>query len=308
MTTTSPKTRDYPLKPHKFAALFPLMTGQEFDRLVEDIRRHGQQVPITTYRGEILDGRNRYRACEELDIEPVTVEFTGPETPLEFVTSMNLHRRHLSDRQRALIAAKIANALPGVSVKHLRKEQVGIPTVCEVIPIGTAARALNIGRSSVISARVVLRGGTPEEITLAEAGTLPLEMTSKQIRAGVSAEERKQCRVSMPARGARISRTGAAVYAMIAAGEKPKPIRRRRDEPPPEPIVEPTPPPPAPEPTLTERLIGLMRATINALPGVAAMTLVEDTSITPADLDRLAEWLMDVEIVLRRARAEQRGK
>jgi len=84
---------------HPVANIFPLMTGQEFDALVNDIAEHGQAEPIWLYDGQVLDGRNRYRACMELGIVPDVREYTGKD-PHAFVVSLNLHRRHLTREQR----------------------------------------------------------------------------------------------------------------------------------------------------------------------------------------------------------------
>ena len=43
--------------------MFPLLQGSEFDELVEDIRKHGLREPNTLLEGQVLDGRNRQRAC-----------------------------------------------------------------------------------------------------------------------------------------------------------------------------------------------------------------------------------------------------
>ena len=68
------------LETHVIADIFPLMSTQEFDDLVRDIRLRGQREPIRLYEGQILDGCNRYRACQQLDIEPATLDLSTEAT------------------------------------------------------------------------------------------------------------------------------------------------------------------------------------------------------------------------------------
>ena len=99
---------------HPAANIFPVMTGEEFDALVEDVREHRLQVPIELYEGQILDGRNRYKACQEIgiDVDEHTKDVTGyvndqySGDPVSHVLSLNLHRRHLDTSQRAMIAGR----------------------------------------------------------------------------------------------------------------------------------------------------------------------------------------------------------
>jgi hypothetical protein len=49
---------------HPLAEKFPLMEGDDLQRLADDIAARGLQMPIVTYEGKILDGRNRYRAAK----------------------------------------------------------------------------------------------------------------------------------------------------------------------------------------------------------------------------------------------------
>jgi len=94
----------------------------------------------------ILDGRNRYRACLELDLEPETKEYNGDD-PTAYVVSLNLHRRHLNESQRALVAARLAKMQPGRPRKNASRESVTQPV---------AAEALHVGRATVQKARKVL--------------------------------------------------------------------------------------------------------------------------------------------------------
>jgi ParB-like nuclease domain len=76
-------------------------------QLARDIKRQGQLEPIILHEGLILDGRNRYRACQIAGVNPRTGDFGTLSTqrcPEEFVVSRNLRRRHLSLGQKAAIA------------------------------------------------------------------------------------------------------------------------------------------------------------------------------------------------------------
>ena len=64
---------------HAAAALFPLLEVEspEFGELIQDIREHGLLQPIVLCDGKILDGRNRYRACQHAGVEPTVGPFIG---------------------------------------------------------------------------------------------------------------------------------------------------------------------------------------------------------------------------------------
>jgi ParB-like chromosome segregation protein Spo0J len=83
---------------HPVAALFPDMSPGDFAALIEDIRQNGVRTPILVHDGQILDGRHRYRACQQLGIACPTVNWNGRALWLE-VQSRNLIRRHLSKEQ-----------------------------------------------------------------------------------------------------------------------------------------------------------------------------------------------------------------
>ena len=155
------------MKHHEYANLFPMLPDAELQSLAADIAANGLQTPITTLDDMILDGRNRHRACEIAGVDPTFEEYLGGD-PLGFVVSHNLHRRHLTNGQRSMIAARLADL------------KVGNPNL--IAPIGAivsegktrdeAAAQMKIGRSSLDRAKKVQRDGIPELVQAVDSGEI----------------------------------------------------------------------------------------------------------------------------------------
>lgn len=94
------------IEPHPAADLFPMLDDDELQELADDIAEHGLHHAIVMLDGMVLDGRNRLRACEMVDVRPSFVDYDGDD-PIAFVVSVNLHRRHLMAGQRAALAVSI---------------------------------------------------------------------------------------------------------------------------------------------------------------------------------------------------------
>jgi len=107
---------------HPLAALIPAMTPDELEKLTADIGHNGLLDPIVLFEGKILDGRHRAQACEESGVTPRFVEFAGKD-PLDFVIAKNLHRRHLSTTQKAMLAAELLPLLEAQARE--RQQQAG---------------------------------------------------------------------------------------------------------------------------------------------------------------------------------------
>jgi len=108
---------------HELAKLIPEMAETEYRELVSDIANNGLIEPITLYEGKILDGRHRYRACMEIGLRPEYEQFDGGDA-LQFVISKNLHRRHLTSSQLAVVSL---NVLPYLEEKA-KERQAWTPT------------------------------------------------------------------------------------------------------------------------------------------------------------------------------------
>ena len=162
-----------PLPSHPLADLFPLIEGAEFAELVADIAANGLRVPIVTIEGEagpvILDGRNRYRACIEAGVEPRFERYEGDD-PAAFVVSINLKRRHMTESQRSIVGARLANLERGAN-QHTGAS-ANLRTLGGAPPVTTAdaASLLNVSPRSVETARKVIAKGTPALVKKVEGG------------------------------------------------------------------------------------------------------------------------------------------
>ncbi|CAK0774323.1 ParB family transcriptional regulator, chromosome partitioning protein [Gammaproteobacteria bacterium] len=160
------------LIPHPLATLMPEASPEEYIGLRDSIKSVGLKQPLLLWEGQVLDGRHRLRACQEIGIEPTTRELTleevgdgSPEELLKFVAAMNLHRRHLTPSQRAMAAARIVSNKEGRPAK--------------TPPIGgvsrdQAAAVFNIGTTQLDRARHLLANANPAMVAMVEKGLVSL--------------------------------------------------------------------------------------------------------------------------------------
>jgi hypothetical protein len=166
---------------HPAANIFPLIKGKAFDELVDDIRQNGLKEPVTFYKGELLDGRNRYRACKALGIEAEACEIDEQDDfdPVKWVLSMNLHRRHLGETEREAIAAKVANLTQGGDRKSdAIKGPNGTLKTTEA-----AAEQLNVSERNVKRAKAAIKGGCKQLIAMLESGEIPSSTAAAFVKA-----------------------------------------------------------------------------------------------------------------------------
>lgn len=165
---------------HEFASMFPLMEGEELDELIADIKTNGQRELIVLLDNKVLDGRNRYIACEKLGIKP---RFRNLECvdgdALGYVWSANVTRRHLNQAQKALAAAKMANFMERGAYPRdtISATMADMPKVTSQI----VASQAGVSERTITRARQVLKHGTPEELTRIERTGHGLASASERI-------------------------------------------------------------------------------------------------------------------------------
>ncbi|WP_394540145.1 ParB/RepB/Spo0J family partition protein [Lysobacter enzymogenes] len=168
---------------HVLCLMLPDMSTESFSALVEDIRQNGQRRDIVLYEGLILDGRHRYRACIECGIEPRYSDYDGAD-PVAFVVSENVSRRHLSESQRAMVAAKLAtlgNGQRPFTYANLHSSPV---------KRAQAAELLAVSPRMVAKASEVKKKGAPALVQQVEVGKISMHEAEKIASLGPKSQER----------------------------------------------------------------------------------------------------------------------
>jgi hypothetical protein len=166
-----------PLHPHPLAALFPELPPEELTELARDIKARGQLEPIILYKGLILDGRNRYRACQMAGVKPRVDEFNARanRSPEEFVLSRNLRRRHLSVGQKAAIALDWSEQIE-LSPEPEKNKERGRPKGA----LSEAAKKIGINEQRVFEVRQI-RDANPSLYRDVKAGRRSLNSALAEI-------------------------------------------------------------------------------------------------------------------------------
>lgn len=178
---------------HPLANIFPLIDGQAYQDLMADVLRNGVREPVWLYEGKILDGRNRYRAATAMSVDCPTRTYEGDDAT-GFVISLNLHRRHLTESQRAMVAAKLANLQAG---------QNHLPSSADMrrsISQADAAEALNVGVRTIQLAKRVNESAPDAVRQAVEQGAMPVTVAAQVLtlpemdQAAIAAAPREEMR------------------------------------------------------------------------------------------------------------------
>lgn len=165
------------LKYHPLSELTDFGAGIDLEGLAEHMRRHGydHDERIILLGGEIFDGRHRHKAAIAAGVTPTFAEFVGDD-PLAYVLK-KIHRQHLSDSQRGMLAAKLAT-LPVGRPKEDNESAEIIPSI-DGITVSEAAGQLNVGTSTVERARKVVESGTEKLQDAVKSGDISVSDAAK---------------------------------------------------------------------------------------------------------------------------------
>jgi N6-adenosine-specific RNA methylase IME4 len=174
---------------HEVANIFPMMSGEEFESLKADIQNNGLHEPIWTHDSKIIDGRNRYQACLAVHVEPRFREWDGNGSLVAFVVSLNLHRRHLNESQRGMVAARLANMQVGNATGSNQYQRNSVNWQNSTSR-AQAAELLNVSERTVNAAKKIIEQGSPELIALCDSGQAAVRIVESIVNAPIETQQR----------------------------------------------------------------------------------------------------------------------
>ena len=185
------------MKKHRLN-IYPEMKEEAFLSLRSDIEKNGYdfKFPIWIYENKIIDGWNRYKACNELGITPIYETFVGDELQaITFILRTN-NRRDLTSYQRTLLALEFEEMFKEKAKENLGRNQYSSSQKsAESKPIDTRNELAKIAKVShdTISKVKKIQEKAPEEVKAKLAtGEVSINAAYKEIKKEEKKEERIQ--------------------------------------------------------------------------------------------------------------------
>ncbi len=177
---------------HPIADAFPLMNERELAELTADIKANGLKTEIDLYQGKILDGRNRYRACQAAGVVVRTRNFAArdEEHAISFAISANLKRKQYSKSRLEAAAAELANMKRGAPPGNANAQKTN-PQKCgiedgqtEEGQLSTKAAADKLGvKVRNVQKAAAIKKADPETFQAIKDGKISTGAAEKKVKA-----------------------------------------------------------------------------------------------------------------------------
>jgi hypothetical protein len=191
----------YPIGP--LGLLFPEDDEKQRDSRSASLQAMGLVEPITVWRGQVVDGKNRQAACEAAGIEP-RYEHLPDDMTAEAVM------RRVVSRNTPLRAKPGQIAMAAARLVRLSRENNDLPR----LTANTTAGMFGVSERHIFSGLAVLRTGNAQLIDDVESVRLGLAAAAALARSGAAgvqahygnAQQREESRRAEAARRAALSR------------------------------------------------------------------------------------------------------
>jgi len=171
---------------HPYSNIWPLLDGDDFEKLKADIKVNGLRMNLITYQGKLLDGRNRERACEAAGVPAryAAAQVKTDDEALDLVISLNEHRRHLSIEQKAFAAAALATLKQHGSnqfATRFKDSARAESSFSDTKSLQDAAEQIGVSVGSAARARAIRTYGDETDVADVLAGRTTLAVRAKKL-------------------------------------------------------------------------------------------------------------------------------
>lgn len=167
---------------HDIANLWPSMSDEEWGEFLADIKTNGLLDPILTWRGAVVDGKHRLKACAETSVLPRFDALPDEWDEWKVATHCQSkhRRRNLTTSQRAAVAAEAIEKYPRSAGRPPKEDGEKLPPGGgnKGTRAGDAAKEMGSSERSVERARFVQQNA-PEVHEQVKAGRVPLAVAER---------------------------------------------------------------------------------------------------------------------------------
>lgn len=176
-----PKERITDVKVHPAASMFPYMTDKELERLADRIMANGQREACVFYKGEMIDGRNRWLVCKRLGIKPKRRTATKDEigaSVIDWIVDHNESRRQMTTSQRAMLATELTPLYTKEAKQRQKSGKTG-DNGAAGDSRDKAGKKMNVSGRTVDWARLVKDKGSTRLKAAVNAGKVAVSLAGK---------------------------------------------------------------------------------------------------------------------------------
>jgi len=139
---------------HAFKNLLPSLSEEEHDGLRSSIHAEGCRDPLVVWRGQIIDGHNRYEICESegIDFSVVEMEFADDDAAMDWIDKNQIARRNLTPDDFRLAVGRRYN-------RTKKDAHAGVNQHSSVTDKMSTTTAETIAAESGVDERTVRRAG-----------------------------------------------------------------------------------------------------------------------------------------------------
>jgi hypothetical protein len=166
------KYKNLKMNKHKYN-IYPEIRGDDYTRLSNDLQANGydSKYPIWIFEGAILDGWNRKKICDELQIAPVYKNFNGTNIEAFNLVIRSNNRRNMTNQQWACQIIKNEEIVKALEAEAKEKMLLG-----KSDPVQKIEQGVNDKNARKTNAKLVkLAGGKTNRTYIANAKKLQKE-------------------------------------------------------------------------------------------------------------------------------------